>query len=237
MGDESIRDVYLKSIGLDVNKPTVLYAPTYSRGAFGFGEKLFFANSTNAGEDIDMFEALLEARENGFNIILRLHKYLRRIYGNDLIPNYLQRELDAAKYDIDGKIMHVCDNDQEPDSIPVLCSTDVLVTDFSSITADFLGLNRPIIFIEPQDHWQYTRKWHATKHARNNMGIVVGNEDGLVSRILEYSYWGNDTDYVTRSSLATYKYQPFFDGKCCERAWEGITREYGRRVLGEKIRD
>ena len=220
---KDIKEKYLLSKGLNPLSPTMLYAPTYSRGAFGFGKKLFFASSESLEQDVLMARALMSAaRFSHFNIIIRLHKYLKRIYGPSLLPPYLAKEFEHA---------HVHDNDSEPDSIPVLCATDVLVTDFSSIAADFLALDRPIVFVDPQVDWSYTDKWHATKDDRLAIGKVVKTHMEMMNAVVDFKDWGYSHVTQANRSVMIDKFQPNFDGKCSERVFQTIMRRYGQQLL------
>ncbi|KKL07021.1 hypothetical protein LCGC14_2590180, partial [marine sediment metagenome] len=145
--DYSVRVKYLESAGMDVAKPTILYAPTYSRQAFGGGHKLFFASSTNEICDKNTMMSLLQLCDSlNCNLIIRMHKYIKREYQGHLLPHYLQDLLNTwSDVNID-----IHDNEMYPDSIPVLVASDILITDFSSIAADFLALDREIVFIDPQ---------------------------------------------------------------------------------------
>lgn len=202
--DSSVRIQYLQSKGLEVSKPTILYAPTYSRKAFGGGDKYFFALSGSVDEDYEAAEALIENCDGRFNLIIRLHKYIKRDYDGEWLPKYL-KELFAN--------VEVHDNDIEPNSIPVLAASDILITDFSSITADFLALDRDIFFIEPHKMWKYTDQWHASKHERLGMGttIVRWEEFDEIESRLGF--------YPPRRRAMRDQYQPLFDGKCCERVF------------------
>lgn len=205
---------FLKSKGLDPEAPTILYAPTYSRGAFGMGEKLFLASSINRVDDAYGVDSFIGAcQKAGYNLVIRLHKYQKRFFGG-LIPEWLRGGV------MDGVEVH--DNEQEPDSIPAMLAADLLVTDFSSITADFLALDKPIVFIEPHAGWKYTEQWHAPKKDRLAMGIPV-NDAGELAELLKMMQPAELREKTKNlRHLCAEKYQPHFDGKCCERVHEAV---------------
>ncbi len=213
----NVRNQYLESVWLDISKPTILYAPTYSRKAFGGGHKLFFASSTNEICDANMMRELLHACETcGCNLIVRLHKYIKRDYGGKLLPEHIKDTMEFFKVKI-----HLHDNEMCPDSIPVLAASDVLITDFSSIAADFLALDREIIFIEPHSEWQYTSQWHASKEDRYGMGAVCEDYQALGVRLCDLLFH-NATTFAPRRRAMQSKYQPLFDGLCCERVFNAV---------------
>lgn len=207
---DEIRTEHLKSKNLSPLKPTILYAPTYSRGAFGMGEKLFFASSLNVTHDAyDVQDFVRICEEAEFNVIVRLHKYQKRFFGQ-LVPPWLLNLLSGVE---------IHDNESDPDSIPALLSADVLITDYSSITADFMALEKPIVFVQPHPGWKYSDAWHARPHERVLMGRVASSGAEIARAATDLS-WFKDGKDNRRSMLQ--KYQPLFDGKCCQRVWEEV---------------
>lgn len=211
-----IKTNYLKSIGLDPCKKTILYAPTYDRANFGFGRKGFYARWCSQSEEILVSRALMQMAEKyGYNVIIRVHRYYKRYYKN-LIPEYLLPIFANA---------HICSNETEQDSIPSIAATDVLITDFSSIITDYLLLNRPIIFIEPHSGWKYTDKWHAPKNIRYEFGEVVEDCRNFIETIHfcikypEHKYW-------ERKGIQE-KYSPFADGQSSKRVVEAVLGRFG----------
>jgi hypothetical protein len=116
----------LVDLGLDLSRPTVLYAPTWSP-----------ASSLNAmGEDV--IRGLLSL---GVNVIVKLHDRSRDVRerysgGVDWVTR-LQPLLRA------GRAVHAPAHDISP----YLVAADVMVTDHSSAGFEFLLLDRPIVRI------------------------------------------------------------------------------------------
>ena len=210
--DSELRSIYLNDLGLDSDKRTVLYAPTYSRSTLGGGEKLFFANTQSVTEDVRMAEVLMEGcRAGGLNLIIRSHKYLKRELSHNgfAVPTYMMNVLRGAE---------IHDNLMFPDSVPPLLVSDLLITDFSSIAADFLALNRQIWFVNPRDGWRYTDRWHASKSDRHDMGeVIYSHVDLKISLELFADGKGRvPHDHVRK------RYHPMFDGGCCERVFRAV---------------
>jgi len=112
------------SLGLDPERRTALYAPTYSP-----------ASSLHAsGEQI-----IRHLAQHGFNVIVKLHD--RSL---DADPRYTggidwrgrMRALEQA-----GTIAYV----EGPDASPCLAAADVMVTDHSSVGFEYLVLDRPLL--------------------------------------------------------------------------------------------
>ncbi len=124
----AIRNAY----ALD-DRPTVLYAPTYSE-----------ASSLHVA-GLDIVRALDAA---GFNVLVKLHD--RSL---DPDPRYnggidwRARFGDLVRRSGSGRVHYV----EAPDASPLLAAADAMITDHSSIGFEFLVLDRPlIVFDAPQ---------------------------------------------------------------------------------------
>lgn len=118
----SIKDDFCKKY--NINGKVVLYAPTWDRGLWGWSK-------TN--ED---FEKLcIFCKKSGLTLILRIHP-LTKINKKKL------RKI-VRKYSVLW-----LDMDREPDTMKLLAVTDILITDWSSISIDFLLTKRTIIYLE-----------------------------------------------------------------------------------------
>jgi CDP-Glycerol:Poly(glycerophosphate) glycerophosphotransferase len=125
-----------RSLGLPVERPTVVYAPTWSS-----------ASSLHvAGEAI--IQSLLAS---GFNVIAKLHD-------NCFMPG----EKCAGDVDWRARLKGFSESAcfvlaNSHDSSPYLAACDVLVTDHSSIGFEALALDRPVIVFEAPDLPQAAR--------------------------------------------------------------------------------
>ena len=115
------------SLGFDSERPTALYAPTYST-----------ASSLHvAGESI---VRSLAAR--GFNVVVKLHDRsldADRRYTGGIDWRERMRTLEQAR-----TIRYV----EGPDASPLLAAADVMVTDHSSVGFEYLVLDRPLIVFD-----------------------------------------------------------------------------------------
>jgi CDP-glycerol glycerophosphotransferase len=115
------------------DRPTVLYAPTYSEAS-----SLHLAGT-------DIVSALDKA---GFNVLIKLHD---RSLDQD--PRYnggidwRARFAELIAQSRSGRIHFI----ELPDASPLLAAADVMVTDHSSIGFEFLVLDRPLIVFDAPD--------------------------------------------------------------------------------------
>ena len=117
------------SLGLESDRPAVLYAPTYSA-----------ASSLHlAGEEI------IRALESvGFSVLVKLHD--RSL---DPDPRYnggidWRARLNALEREYPGRVRFI----EGPDVSPILATADLLVTDHSSVGFEYLVLDRPLLIFD-----------------------------------------------------------------------------------------
>lgn len=107
-------------LGLDPRKKTVLYAPTF-RDTQKVGKRFTF--------DITLqLEMMSEKLLGTHELVVRLHPIIRK-----------RTRLPAGVRDGGGQV----------DMADLLCATDVLITDYSSVMFDFANTERPMIFFAP----------------------------------------------------------------------------------------
>jgi hypothetical protein len=120
------RDTVLASHGMDPAKPTVLYAPTWTR----------FSSLNAMGEDL--VRGLMAA---GYRVLVKLHdNSLDRSVTNSGGIDWVAR-LEPLLAQGDGYLIRASD------ASPWLVASDVLITDHSSIGFEYLLLDRPLIRI------------------------------------------------------------------------------------------
>lgn len=125
------RDAVVRSLNLDPQKKTVLYAPAFNEGASlrEFGPELI--------------EIL--ARQSEYNIVVKLPINVR--YG--LSDLYATGGVDwfekIQHFESEFPNFHLYRDDTID---PILACADVLVTCMSSVGFEFMALNKPVVFIE-----------------------------------------------------------------------------------------
>ena len=121
------RDEVLASLGLDPEKRTVLYAPTWSP----------YSSLNSVGEEL--VKRLCDA---GYQCIVKLHDRSRD-------PEYIH----SGGIDWAARIGAILEKGGghlavQSDATPYLAAADVLITDHSSVGFEYLLLDRPLVRIE-----------------------------------------------------------------------------------------
>jgi len=202
-------DIILKTKPLRVQKleelrerwgveKTVLYAPTFRKGADG--------GSLFAGLDTEKLNRLLILKKAMF--IVKMH--------------YVHRDREAiSNSEIESYRMHLLTEEEAPDINILLPYVDVLITDYSSVYFDFLLLNKPIIFT-PFDIEKYTnsdREFYEDYDAATP-GPRCKNWDTVIN-VLEDIFSGAD-NYMDLRREKLEIFNTFKDMRNCERIVKNI---------------
>jgi CDP-glycerol glycerophosphotransferase (TagB/SpsB family) len=172
------RTEVLSELGLDASRKTVLYAPAWDHGGSlrSFGDHVI--------------EQLLGLDD--VNVIVKLHPVSHTppsspsydFYTGGI--NWVER---FRKYESNPRFRHVADFQVDP----LLVAADLLVTDFSSVALEFVGLDKPIIYLDCPEYFEKTLKLpgyetdpdyvrtNPRANAGRHVGIVVERVDGLAS--------------------------------------------------------
>ena len=119
-----------RSLGLDSNRMTALYAPGWSP-----------ASSLHvAGAQI-----VASLRDSGFNVIVKLHPMSFRREAKYSGGIDWRSRMDAIQEP--GRVVHVMDSD----SSPVMAASNVLVTDHSTVGFEYCLVDRPIVLFDVPD--------------------------------------------------------------------------------------
>ncbi|HCJ66665.1 MAG TPA: hypothetical protein DHV62_04890 [Elusimicrobia bacterium] len=163
------RDDILRSLGLNLRNPTILYAPAWDPGASlrSFGE--------------DVIEKLL-ALKNA-NIIVKLHPVS---YTPEISPNFefytggINWVDKLSRFEEYSNFRHVVDYSIDP----LLVAGDVMVTDISSVALEFIVLDKPVIYLDCPEYFEKTLKmpaWNSDpEFVRNDPRANAGRHVGLV---------------------------------------------------------
>lgn len=130
--DAAGRARFLEQLDLDPSAPTVVYAPT---------------RSGDAGSSVDRFgTAVLDALERlPVNVVVKLHDRSDPRYRRDLVGDPVA----AFRGRAGGARVRLYEGH---DVIPCLAAADVLVSDLSSVTHEFLLRDRPIVYLPVPAH-------------------------------------------------------------------------------------
>ncbi len=220
---KNAKELVKTNSGLDATKKLVTYAPTYDRSAFGVGRKGFYSQWTTKEDEIDASKALMQAVNNiNGELLIRVHRYYKK-YWPKILPSHLTPYMQGAMLQ---------SNDTSPDSLMPLLASDILITDFSSIITDAIGIDLPIIFIEPHLNWLYTEKWHAPKDIRYEIGPVVKTPQELKYYVETSPKWHEEIYQPKRQAIKD-KYIPLFDGQCSKRAVDTALQIWEERYAGK----
>lgn len=132
------RETTLSNLGLDINKKTVFYAPTWGgyHGEHGLWGRWF-------NKEYEVFEQVCKfCQDEDLNFIVKLH-------GLSPYINDERLKAIAEKYNTCWVTKNMGYYHANPNEY--LWCSDVLITDLSSIAIDFLALDRPLIFIDPDE--------------------------------------------------------------------------------------
>ena len=168
LNGEVDRAEVIRSLGLNPDEPTILYAPSWEAGA---------SLRTNGAET---FERLAE---QPWNTIVKLHPMsyfppteLRATGGVDWVER-------LAPFNGD-RFRHA----SRADITPLLAAADVLITDVSSVAFEAILIDMPVIFIDCSDFFRETvgeMYGLSENEARNSLEFNCGREAGSVVTSLD----------------------------------------------------
>jgi len=119
----------LEGLGLDPNRKTILYAPTWSTS-----KNLCLSSIPFFGV------AICKAIKNNVNFIFKPHQNVQRL---NEFPKQISEMRRIIKQNENMRFL-----DPSIDAITLMRASDLLITDFSSVGIEFLLLNKPLMFID-----------------------------------------------------------------------------------------
>jgi hypothetical protein len=185
-----IQDRAKEHLGVSANEKLVLYAPTWG-----------------AGSSLEAFgeEVVRACLGQGLKLVVKLHDHTLR----DSSWSARLKEWAEA-----GVVIY-----QDPDVVPAMAASDLLVSDMSSVANEYLLLDRPLITILPPD---YEKRYADTADVdswRSTGAVIVDHPDSLSSTIiyvLEHPQEGCDQ---RRSMAKRLFYNP---GRATQKAVEVV---------------
>ena len=195
----------MSKLGLDTNSKTIMYAPTWG---WGYGNDTFFARWF--GREKEVFEQLCKkVKKNGLNFIVKLHGLSLQTTNKQLLDI-------ARKYDV---LWLTKETDRfTEDASPYLWVTDIIISDLSGIIAEFLTLNRPIIYIDPDEKLD---AWNGSDMPRSfRVGHVVRTPEELFTAIDDSVITPQRFQKQREELVANIFYS--LDGKATDRAVDAI---------------
>lgn len=140
-------------LGLDPNRPTVLYAPTWGgASSLGrWGNQLW--SRWPVAEHFDIFKkfvALVKANEA--NLIVKVH-HISNVPEKRRLREFCLNE-EVAWIEDDPGLM--------ADILPIIDCSDVLVSDMSGAISEFAAFDKPVVCVEPESK----AAWHESSIPR-----------------------------------------------------------------------
>ncbi|RMF97441.1 MAG: hypothetical protein D6734_02145 [Candidatus Schekmanbacteria bacterium] len=154
------REEILSSLSLNPNLPVVIYAPTWSQKSslYSVGEELLKKLS----------------REN-INLLAKLHDH-----SYDLRRNPVDWAKKLSEIEQERRNFRVV---RDYDIIPYLFSSDLLISDLSSVANEFLLLDRPIVFIDtPKLEERYKNSIELKTWGRKS-GYIAKGVDEIIDAV------------------------------------------------------
>ncbi len=153
------RDRILRDLGLDPARPTVLYAPT---------------RSSDVGSSLERFgegvaRRLVEVEEA--NVLIKLHDRSQRRWRTKVAEDWVSR---LSDYGDPARVRLVATHDV----VPLMAAADLLVSDVSSVTNEFLLRDRPLVYLDLPDHNAWIEK-RAVELGEGDL-LTWGREPGTV---------------------------------------------------------
>lgn len=184
---EKTKSQLRKELGIDEELSIVVYTPTF-RNSVGDDKALVL--------DLD---------------VLSLLSVLEQKFGKPFI--FIYRGHHASK--IDKQAFRGIDLSSYPDAQKIICSADVLISDYSSILWDFSLTNKPC-FVYAQDSDSYTSIDRGfTSDISTWPFPVAKNNDELYKNIIEY----DDNNYKCKVSQHHDELKSFESGESCEKLY------------------
>jgi hypothetical protein len=142
--DEGARKEFLKSRGLNPKRKTVLYAPTWNHNR----KMGFFSEWWEDGKELARVDRLCKfiVNEMKANFIVRLHEKYR--YSEDWLDKY---KATFERYGVPTTYL-----EDDPNNLPYIRYSDIMVSDLSSIVTHFYVMDKPVVHIG-QDPFSWKR--------------------------------------------------------------------------------
>ena len=203
-----------EKLGLNPELKTVLYAPTWGVG--GGNDKLFARWFDN---EIKVFEQLChEIKRMGLNFIVKLHSLSFHAENRKLIDI-------AKEHNVSWLTKETSVSIDDPN--PYLWLTDILISDLSGIITDFMVLDRPIIYIDPDEKLD---AWDGSDMPKNfRVGHIVKTPEELFEAIDDSI--NNPERFSEARRVLTSKIFYSLDGKATDRAVDEILKFAGNKGI------
>ncbi len=155
------RSAVLHSLGLDVSKKTILYAPTFQREA---SLECFGISIMDRLASLDC------------NLLVRLHHLSLNLRHPDAVRAHSGRDWRKTIGEMAEK--HANLRMVEGDSTPYFVASDIMVSDVSGASFEFMLQDKPVVFMDVPDFFSVHGKDGIAWWGRN-AGVIAGDMDSL----------------------------------------------------------
>ena len=201
---------------LDTSKKTILYAPTWG-GTTADGTR--WSSEVwprwTSSKQLEYLEHFLSAYSSKYNVVIKPHHFC---------PSQMSEAAHSLS-DRYGAHWLLSDPYSFSDPFELLIAADLLISDVSGIIPEFLFLDKPVIFIEPDvaDIWV-----DSSLPSSYRCGPIITEFDDLLKEIdsafsKENDFYRTERDFVT-NQIFSYK-----DHSSAQRAYEAINILYNSR--------
>jgi len=196
------RKKILQEIAIPFDRKNIFYAPTW-----GHEKKKAFLPWEKIDKDIKDIEKFCE--KNNCNFLIRMHPLW---YGrNPEEKKKLDEKINQSENIFDLSV------EKYPDVQRILCITDVLITDWSSIANDFILLDKPIIFIDAEVPVK-----ELILKPEDRAGYVVRNKKEFFEKLQESL--DNPNLFEKKRKMVRKKLYKYLDGNSSKRCAKEIIK-------------
>lgn len=198
---------------LDPEKPTVLYAPTWGGTTIdGTNWHSLFWPRWQPSEQIPILECFLQSLSSKCNIIIKLHHCCPVDIKET--AKKLSLQYHALWIDDSFSLIH--------DPFELMKISDCLISDMSGIIPEFLFLNKPVVFIDPD----VSNVWDSSSiPSEMRPGPVVTSIDDLISCVEKAIQSPKEYFADERHQFLKYFFE-YNDYSSAQRAKKAILKRY-----------
>jgi len=196
---------HLRDRSRDVN-PQIIYIPTHRNWI------------TNRKQFVDFYQNIdTFISDHELDRILQQHSCILKIY----LHYNMQQYMDIIRYE-NPRIQVVKHGDESP--LDLICASNLMITDYSSVAWDFFFLNKPVIFYR-FDIDMYDRDRGSYIPLQDDyIGPVAEKPDELIckiKKILSRDFKPDDKYIRLRDKI-----HPYNDDRSCSRIYNEILQHY-----------
>lgn len=177
-------------LGFDPHQTVVLYAPTWGAGS----------SLQNFGEEV-----VRTCLDQGIRLVVKLHDHTLR----DPTWSEKLREWECA-----GVMIY-----HDPDVVPAMAASDLLISDMSSVANEYLLLDRPLVTILPVSYRERYAETADVESWRNTGSIIVERVKALGAALLQGLAYPEEGSAERRAMANRLFYNP---GRATQRGVEVI---------------